>query len=385
MKPREFHIWDFPENIRIKLPRDIHIKFFKDCINVFGSVRNYERHLNVNYGTAREWKNKFLFIPLWAIKNTIRYIEWNWNFIEKSIISYKGINTSSPVDNPILSVKESPELLELIAHLLSDGCISKGTPFYTNSSARLIENFGSLLKKCFGTVNEKVYRLNTGDYYCTTSKVVYEFINHFYHVKFGSLRGCLPKEIFTLPENFSYSVIKALVDDEGFIRENRITVSMKNRKIISQLRTLLARHFDISYLTAVMPRDDCWYIAIKSSGLEEFHEKIELVHPTKVADLIFAIEKSKLRSIVQKNPQGETKLMLLNILKDGNHTVKELSQKVFINSANVNNHLKELKAVGLVMEDGHLNTKGKLSVWALMKDKCLNEKNMEVNFNGTYL
>jgi len=384
MEPREFHIWDFPNDIRIKLPRDIHTKFFEDCIKVFGSVRNYERHLKVNFGTAREWKNKYLFIPLWAIKNTIKYIEWNWNFIEKNILSYKGINTSSPVVNPILPIKESPELLELITHMLSDGCISKGTPFYTNSSTALIENFGNLLRKCFGDINEKIYMLKTGDYYCTTSKVVYELINHFYHIKFGSLRGCLPNEIFTLPEDFSYNVIKALVDDEGFIRENRITVSMKNKKIINQLRILLAKYFNVSYLTAVRPKDDCWYVAINSSGLKDFHEKIELVHPTKIDDLTFAIEKSKLRSVVQKNPRGKTKLILLDALKDGDRTVKELSHRIFINSSNINNHLKELKSLGLVKEDGYLNTKGKPKIWTL-NNKCLNMKNMEVKFNGTYL
>lgn len=351
MKPRTFHLWDFPDDvIRIVLRRKVTDGFFDDCIRHFGSIRAYSQYLSVPKGMVYSWRKDNLFIPLWAIRKTITEISWTWKFIEENTVAYKSASTGNPITSPVLPIKETPELYELIGHLICDGHVSKsGIPGYTNITPELIENIKELLSKIFGNVHGNLVRAHSSDkcFHYYFSKTVYDIIHHFYGIEFGSLTASLPNEVFDLPESFGRSMIRAVVDDEGTVRDNRIPVMMKNKQLLTQLRKLLVNMLgEDSVSVPYMTTENRWVLAVKSRGMREFMKKVKLVHPRKGQDLEYAVKKT--RRTGQCDPPWDTKIRILKLLKKGSLTTKQISWGVSINTNNAASHLRELLSKSLV-------------------------------------
>lgn len=365
MKPREFHLYDFPENIRILLKKSVYDEFFEACIQRFDNIENYSKFLSVPRSMGFAWKRQYLFIPLWVFRKTIIEISWTWNYIERSIIAYKSINTSKPVTKPILPIKESPELFELIAHLICDGCVSKqGVPIYVNTRPELIENVRELLCKIFGNVHGDLRKLQPSNcYQYNFSKIVFELVYHFYRTEFGSLKAILPKEIFELPEEFGRSVIRAVIDDEGSVKDNRIQISMKNEKLMVQISQLLISMLGEGSVSALTKTtENRWFVTVKASGMKEFRMKVELIHPTKKKDMEFFANKTRL--VGQHKPVWDSKITTLELLMNESLTTKQISQKLLINTRNILSHLREMEVKGLVK-----NTKKKYTfIWEINKN-----------------
>lgn len=353
MKPREFHIWEFPKDkVRVLFNVKTQKKFFKDCKNEFNSLKDCSKYLGIKYGTLLTWKNSNLFIPLWAIKKIINKLSWDWKFVEKNIIAYKGNGHGNAIKNPKLPLKESPELFGVMTHLICDGHVDKktGMPSYINKNKGLINNFNILIKKSFG--NSHVNRVKgKRAYFIIYPKVIADLIKHFYDIKFHSEDSYFPKETFSLPKEFSYSVIRAVVDDEGTIRDNRIAIRMKNKKLVEQIKTILLNFIKKSDLMNIKQRGDFFDIAIKSKGLLQFRNKIKLIHPMKINDLDYAIKKQKLRSRGQRYPKGYAQKELLKLLNKKSMKTKELSQNLFIQLNNTSLHLKNLESKNFVRQE----------------------------------
>lgn len=350
MQPKEFHLWDFPDNkIRLLLTDKINKQFFHKTERYFGNLNCYSRFLKTSSASVLSWKNKKIFIPLWVLKKTIPKIKFCWKRIEKNISAYKGINTSLPVKKTILPLRETPQLFELITHLIGDGCVSKrGMPQYTNSNITLIKNFKNLLKKCFGDVNGKLYKTNNCYTYCF-SKIVPDLIKHFYDVRFMSSRAFLPRKVFFMPKQFVYSIIRAIIDDEGNIRENRIIIKMKSKKFMSQFEKLLVKALSRKNVSTLRNRkNDFREITVYSSGMKKFQDKIELVHPKKRSDLRYAVERLKIKKTKIRGMPLKTKIGVLNILKNKSFLAKDLSHKFLINMSSINTHLNQLLEKGMV-------------------------------------
>ena len=339
--------------------------FFKDCKKSFGTFRNYSKFLPVSYNTVQGWRINKLFIPLWAVKKTLPIISWEWEYVEKNIISYKGINTSLPVLNPILPIKECPELFEITTHLICDGCVNKnGIPYYVNSKPELIDYFKNILTKIFGKVNIKLYKKN-GIYNIRFSKIIPDLINHFYDVNFDSCNAKLPHEIFEFSNEFMMACLRSVIDDEGQVRDSRIVISLKNKKLSNQIRKILITLSKPEYISPLNYKSDGqWVIAIKSNGIRNFGNKIKLVHAQKRKSLLYVIEKSEIRSIGKGEHVWKTKINILKILKEKNSTTKDISRKFFITQNTVNFHLKQLAKGGLVQ----IIKKQKYSyIWSITK------------------
>ena len=178
------------------------------------------------------------------------------------------------------------------------------------------------------------------------SKIVYELIYHFYRIKFGTFTATLPKEVFELPEAFGCSIIKAAIDDEGHVRDKRITIAMRNEKLVKQIRKLLVNIFgEDSVNTLKCANGKFWTVTINAVGAKRFEKRINLVHPRKRHDLKDAI--SKRRRTGQHNLPWDTKIKILELLKSEPLTTKQISQRVSITTGNAIAHLNELRYKGL--------------------------------------
>jgi len=350
MKPRKFHLWDFPDDkIRIMMRGEIMDEFFDSCLKNFRSMQAYSKFLSLPEGRVQSWKSQKLFIPLWAIRKTIPEISWSWKFVEENTVAYKSVRRSKPITNPVLPINECPEIFELVAHLMCDGTVSDGTPAYINSRMELIENLKELLETIFGNVNGSLdeHQSFGKAYQYTFSKIVYELIYHFYKPKFGSFDAELPKEVFELPKRFACSFIKAVVDDEGTVRENRITIVMKNKKFMTQFRKLLMGVLSGEHVSSLTVREkDYWIVSVRASGMKKFKNKVNLSHPGKIYDLEIAVNKDRL--IGCGEPVWDTKIRILELLKNESLVTKTLYQKLSINTGNILSHLREMKRKNFV-------------------------------------
>jgi len=136
---KSWHIWDFPENIYILLNKRINEEFFNEVFKKCGGKRPYARFLGLTQKAVKQYHRRCSFkygkkhvqsIPL--INNNLkRKIENNINIIK---IKNKG----TPIKNPKLPIKESPEFYRIVAHIIGDGFGGENkVPYYCNTCKKL--------------------------------------------------------------------------------------------------------------------------------------------------------------------------------------------------------------------------------------------------------
>lgn len=355
MKPREFHIWDFPENkVRVLLRN--HKEFLDNGRKFFGSWKALGNYLGISPYLIVAWKRHPLYIPLRHVKKIVNKLQLDWTKIEKDIISYKGINTSTPIINPKLPIKENPEIFGLITHIICDGSVNKnGIPQYVNSKKSLIDNFNQILKNNFGNMNTKLY-FGGGTYKNVYAyrfpKIIIELLEHFYKIRLYKADK-LPKEIFDLPKEFSIAVIRAFADDEGNVDTNkRIGLSSTSKNLLKTLTKLLREKLYFESISDIIQKDKSYYcFYIKPANLEKYGKNIGFNHPDKNKKLREMIE---LKSIGYKpgdhGKDGETREKLLKLLDDNVLSTYDIMKEIKINGSNITMQIKKLRNQGLVVQ-----------------------------------
>lgn len=356
MKPREFHIWQFPEN-KVRVLFKNHREFVNNTTKFFGSQKALANFLNIPPTHIYQWKKYPLYIPFIHIKKIVNKCKLDWYNVEKDIVSYKGINTSKPIIKPKLPIKETPEILALITHIICDGSVNKnGIPYYINSNKTLIGNFDEMLKNSFGEVNNKL-RFGAGSnkncYEYRFSKIIVELLEHFYQLKLYRAEK-LPSVIFDLPREFSVSVIKAFADDEGTVDSSRrIGICSNSKELLQTLVDLLEKKFSFNNVTNILRKGEGhYYFYIKVGDIEKYDKEIGFNHPLKKQKLKELIElKINGRGTGQHTKVGETKENLLNLLNDNVLSTYDIIKELKINKSNVNMQIKRLLNEGLVVQD----------------------------------
>ena len=376
---RRFYLKDFPENaVRVSLKKQK--SFLENFVNRSGSLTRASKFLGVDATNLIAWRNG-LFIPLWAFKKISSFSGLKWNVAEKIVISYKGVGVSEPITEPILPVRESPELFGLIAHLIGDGSVSReGVPQYINSQKASIENLKNILRRTFGEVQGKVYFRRVGKtYFYRFSRTIPLLLRHFYgSINFDSEKALLPERIFKLPEEFACEVIRAFVDDEGSIRDTRIVIALKNKELIFQLNRLLTKLLGENSTRITYRGENYWVVTIRAGVLPKLSEKIRLKHPHKSDALAHAVNKLQVQRRGKHDGIWETKMRILELLKDGGKETKEIANKLFIQTSNISTQLNRLAAMGLAKR---VRKRKFAFVWKLTRKgaKFLTENSLKTN------
>jgi len=349
MKIKKFHLKDFPsERIRVLFKNNT--RFLDENINYFGSLQKLADFLSISPQVISGWRKFNLFIPLEYIRKIVDKRKLNWSEIEGNVIAYKGPNSSLIVQNPKLPIVESPELFAIISHLIGDGSVNKNNiPIYTNSNKNLIENFKRLIKYVFGDAEGRVYKSQSGAYQFRTSRVIADLIKSFYNINFDSLTAKFPVSVFRLPEEYSCAVIRAIVDDEGMVGDNRIPIKMNNKHLMMQIRKMLIKILGKRAITRLRCyKDGSCEVCIKSSHLKTFERKIKLIHPRKRNNLSYAIKKAEYRDIKHRGDRWETKSIILKLLSTESLTISDLAKRLFIDKNNIISHVKDLEGKSLI-------------------------------------
>ena len=91
MQPREFHIWQFPED-KVRILFKGHSNFIEEIVNRFRTQKKLAEFLQISPSLMSQWKRIPLYIPLKHTKKIVKELNLNWNDIEKRINNHMTIS-----------------------------------------------------------------------------------------------------------------------------------------------------------------------------------------------------------------------------------------------------------------------------------------------------
>jgi hypothetical protein len=338
---------------------------------IYGITRKY------NSGHFWAWKKgrkrdrgkvKSVRIPLWAIIEFSKLLSCSARdahsimcIIEKGVVCYAGTGKSTPVFEPKLPLRLTPELVSIVFHLFGDGHIGRGVDVshYRQINGFGLQNFIRKLHNSFGNFRETIVE--------NSKIIVPRIITDFYRHYFG-FNGCrwdtarIPRGVKVLRKEFLVAGLAAFIVDEGHISDH-IELYSSNHNLLSDLREIVQR---LGYTTtSIHPKyrygilNGYRFLILKESAplfyrdlksLTQRFPTCGLVH--KSARLEFMV-KTKERGWRRK-PHGVTKRRLIDLLRSP-MTSQELSSQLNIPASSIREHLLQLQATNKVRRLGKKN------------------------------
>ncbi len=351
----EWHVWDFPDEIRVYFNDDFRIELFK-LLKGNGSRNKLAKRFGVNTSTIKAYFQKGVdseglktYIPTRIIKNVPKVLGIMTDAafmhkLEKNIVAYRARN-GNPVIDPVLPLTETPELYSIIAHVICDGTAGKSkTPCYYNTCKELREKFKKCLK-VFGNVETNEYEVQNNVYAVMFPKAITDILSHVFQVQFVRTPD-LPKLLFTAPKECQYAAIRAMFDDEGCISNNQLTFTQKGIGIMNNTKVLLE---GIGIQTGKITKDDrgCKSITVLSESRELFESLIGFSHPAKSERLKETVR----NDIYRKNQKRLSEKVNELFSKETNLTRSEICRKLDANMNSVTEIIYKLR------KEGKLNSK----------------------------
>src|SRR3989338_9361234 len=131
----EWHIWDFPDTVRVYFNDKFRIELF-ELIKCGDSRVNIAKKFGVStsiiksyFQTGKDSDGLKTYIPVKIIKKIPEVMEISTDSefmhkLERNIVAYRARN-GKPVKNPIFPIKETPEIYSIVAHMICDGTAGK--------------------------------------------------------------------------------------------------------------------------------------------------------------------------------------------------------------------------------------------------------------------
>lgn len=179
------------------------------------------------------------YIPLPKLKKLCKIINININDLQPHIQEIKTSSRSGIIKNPKLPLKITPETFALLGHFIADGYGGeKGVSRYINVSEEARENFIKKLKKVFGNI---YYSTNPKyPHYVNIAKIIPKILKKYFKIKdFRNSKPLLTKKILNAPKKYLIEFIKAIIIDEGSVRDIGIEIGITaNPKLTNQIRKI---------------------------------------------------------------------------------------------------------------------------------------------------
>ena len=368
MFPREFHIWDLPQDkIFIDVQDTFRKKLIEQAKQKFGRVKNIANFLGVRKNNIWLWKNG---VSEWKGKISRRYVPLDYflkicdsvnnrdlskEMLEKNVISFRGKGNGKTIKT-IFPWKEDERIIRILFHIIGDGygsCYGKkndkgkftGNSYYRNTRIELREEFRNDLS-FFGEVP---VRLNI-DMLCFP-KIIPQILKNLYGIEFDTYNSRVPNILYNLPKELVAQGIKAYADDEGSFDDCRVKFTSFNRNLLEGIINLIKVKFpeikenisEIAECKTILNNKHYigYRFSILSKGLNFYYNYINFAHSKK---------KKLLENWVIRNnrnwdhkPRNETKLQILELLSEGPQTIKLLSEKLDITENTIRGHINGSK------------------------------------------
>jgi len=317
----EWHIWNFPDNIRVYFTDEFRELLFTELKRICGTTTEIANQLKTNKETIRNClkrgyrKNRKnglsrSYISVELIKEIIE--EFGNRFgkdfllrLEENIVAYRSWNGWS-VTNPILPVKETPQFYSVVFHIIGDGNASlRHSPFYSNTCKDLTERFKKNLQ-IFGKVETKENLREDDLVKVYFPKAVTDIASHILEIKFT--HKVIPKRIFDSSIECRISAVRAFVDDEGCV-SNTLSITQKSEHILKQIKELLN---SLGIRTGkICENSGIHRLYIFSEGHERYLKTIDFDHRKKHYLLEKMINERKIRKDTIKTSQIKYKVLKL--------------------------------------------------------------------------
>ncbi len=307
------------------------------------------------------------FMPLWLVFKLAKLNMEQMRNLNKEVISYRAWGKGLVINNPTLPIKVTPELDSIVIHLFGDGAAGNFTPSYTQKNKDSFDNFIKKLENCFGKFQKSIY-FTQGKYQIKFPKAITDIISHYYSIKsYKSRDSSIPKSILNRKnKKHKLACIISFILDEGQIRDT-ILLYNANKDILSQIRQLV---IDCNYRCSEIKfnkKAKSYSFSISNKNIKKFYQDIKKLSkefPTcnlsfKEKDLAFIIKRRD-----KKNPKNSkiTDQVILNVLKKGRFTSKEISRLTKYAHCTITHHLAKLYEKKMIKRT---KTQNKSCLWEL--------------------
>jgi hypothetical protein len=294
----EWHVWDFPDNVRVCFSDEFRQHLFEVLKKVCGSRYRLAKVLELHPTTIKEYESAKsstgveVLIPVSVLKKIIEIlrnegIHYLIDELERHIVKIRMSGNGLVVNNPILPIKESEELYSFAAHMIGDGCASKlhlkynNVPYYCSTERELIESFKKDLR-IFGKFETKEYVGEDGVIYLRFPTVISNIVQHILNVRFTKPNK-IPEAVFITSDSNKIAFIRAIYDDEGSVSSGKIYITQKSKQLLKQMKTLLmSLGIETSKIMTTQTGGHRGHrFVIRTKSYEKFYNLIKFNHPKK--------------------------------------------------------------------------------------------------------
>jgi len=369
-QPRKIHIWEFPEEFRVRLDEEMSRDLVNHAVKNVGGIRQLAHVLKIHVNTVYKYRAQPSFIPLSYLLQMcgLARDQFTVEQVEPHIVAYKGGHNAIPILNPKLPLVETPDLFAFMGHLIGDGGSCACEAYYTNSNETLIHEFLRLLRNVFGETHYRIRLRSNGTYKIGIGLTILKLLHHIYKLKFRTFTARVPQPLFELPREFAAAFLCTFGDDEGNVADGHIQLNSANKQLIQDICDLIRTKF--SKLKNSIRIEECtikriqkafYGIRIGANACADYRTLIGFNHPAKNQELNRILARRERGWSVR--PHGSTRRMILEMLAASTSmTAKEIARKVNVTTGVTRrNHLhgkKGLIALGFVRVIGKKSGKG---------------------------
>jgi len=335
----DLNLWDLVgERVYVKI-RQPYIKNFLEYVVSFSGSESKlakllgRRKIN-NIWEIKEGKRLISLDLIISILNILLIYkrEEFKNIIENNIEELRyGYGCTKPIKNPRFPIIFSPVLARIAGHVAGDGGIelSGYAVYYTNQNKLLIEQFKKDIMNIFGDVGVYEYYKDSDNITMVRfSGIVGLILMKFFGPMVGKLKH-VPEVVSNADKESKRMFLRAIYDDEGCISEssNRIAFGVSNKQMIESVHEMLKEFRLTPGVITQKEATDRWeasyQFGITGKDMLTFSKTINFSHNEK---------KDKLEKYLQNRKfyrkKGEQERLILDVLKSGSMTAREISKKL---------------------------------------------------------
>lgn len=397
----EIHLWEFPpETTYLLLEREFQKVKVDEAVSKQGSMKALSTYLNQTaegygifsrYGAGNicDWKKgrmihgqrRHIWIPLWVVMEIEKLTNENEDErlknleeIESRTTSYKGLETGTPITNPKLPIKVTPEFDSIVFHLMGDGCWGgKGKlSSYRQKNKQGRDQFVQKLHNVFGCFEINQYESECEWKVCIPSHLV-RIIEKYYGLETPESRRRVPAQIMEKHWHHKIAGLAAFLVDEGNVGDS-IDIYASNKPLLEDLQKICEER---DYSSKVVLKASAGYrshtidhyrLRIGLESVEKLHKDLQDIAQIYPACTL-AQKQKRFEMIVarrslhrKKGENGAVKKQILMLLATGPKNVNEMKEELLIGGQTIREHLHQLKKGNKIERVGRI---GNGEIWNL--------------------